>query len=105
MPQCLCVPIGQRTHSEVEALGLLLIGSSLTDVCLAHVGVRGGRFDRLRRLAVLEGLGHVKVLHCEHVLEGLHGCIKSLPHLVGSRPTQLQAISTIKCQFVNYQTI
>lgn len=81
MLQCLCVLICLRTHSEVEALGLLLIGSSLTDVCLAHVGVRGSRFDRLCGLAVLEGLGHIKVLHCEHVLKGLHGCIESLPHL------------------------
>lgn len=74
-------PIWPRTHSEVEALSLLLIGSSLTDVCLAHVGVRGSRFDRLCGLAVLEGLGHIKVLHCEHVLKRLHGCIKGLPHL------------------------
>lgn len=48
--------ISLKTHSEVEALCLLLIGSSLCDVCLAHVGVRGSRFNRLCGLAVLEGL-------------------------------------------------
>lgn len=56
MKQCLCALICLRTHSEVEALSLLLIGSSLSDVGLAHVGVRGSRFDRLCGLAVLEGL-------------------------------------------------
>lgn len=69
------------THSEVEALGLLLIGPPLADVGLAHVGVRRGRLDRLGGLAVLEGLGHVKVLHRQHVLEGLHRRIQSLLHL------------------------
>lgn len=69
------------THSEVEALGLLLIGPPLADVGLAHVGVRRGRLDRLGGLAVLEGLRHVKVLHSQHVLEGLHRRIQSLLHL------------------------
>lgn len=45
-----------RTYSKVEALSLLLIGTSLNNVCLAHVGVGGSRFDRLCGLAVLEGL-------------------------------------------------
>lgn len=57
-----------RTHGEVEALGLLLIGSSLSDVRLAHVGVRGSRLDRLRGLAVLEGLRNIEVFHGQHVL-------------------------------------
>lgn len=69
------------THGEVESFRLLLIGSSLADVGFAHVGVGGGRFHGLGGLAVLEGLGNVKVFHGEHVLEGLHGCVKCLPHL------------------------
>lgn len=81
MMPCLCALICPRTHSEVEALSLVLIGSSLHNVCLAHVGVRGSRFDRLSGLAVREGLRHIKVLHCEHVLKGLHGGVQSLPHL------------------------
>lgn len=59
----------------------MLIGPPLADVGLAHVGVRRGRLDRLGGLAVLEGLGHVKVLHRQHVLEGLHRRIQSLLHL------------------------
>lgn len=81
MLRCLCVLRSLWTHGEVEALGLLLIGPSLADVGLAHVGVGRGRLHRLCGLAVLEGLGHVEVLHCEHVMEGLHGCIQSLLHL------------------------
>lgn len=80
---CLAHPVCVRatTHGEVESFRLLLIGSSLADVGFAHVGVGGGRFHRLGGLAVLEGLGNVKVFHGEHVLEGLHGCVKCLPHL------------------------
>lgn len=81
---CSVPPSEQRcvgTHGEVEAFRLLLIGSSLADVCLAHVGVGGGGFHRLGGLAVLESLGNVKVLHGEHVLKGLHGRVKRLPHL------------------------
>lgn len=85
-----CALICLRTHSEVEALSLLLIGSSLTDVCLAHVGVRGSGFDRLCGLAVLEGLWHIEVLHCEHVLEGLHGRVEGLPHLTHTHSRQTQ---------------
>ena len=69
------------THSEVEALGLLLIGSSPSNIDFAHVGVGRGRLDRLSGLAVLESLRHIKVLHRQHVLQCLHGGIQSLPHL------------------------
>lgn len=80
-PVCVCV----RTHGEVETFRLLLIGSSLTDVCLAHVGVGGGWFHWLGGLAMLEGLGNVKVFHSEHVLKGLHGCVKRLPNLTHTK--------------------
>ena len=76
-----CTCISLRTHGEVETLSFLLVSSPLNNVCLAHIGVRGSWFDRLCGLAMLEGIWNIKVLHSEHVLKGLHGGIKSLPHL------------------------
>lgn len=75
------VLVVRATHSEVEALGLLLIGSSPSNVDFAHVGVGRGRLDRLSGLAVLESLRHIKVLDRKHVLQRLHGGIQGLSYL------------------------
>ena len=87
-----------ESHREVEALRLLLVGAPLGHVGLAHGRVGGGRLHRLGGLAVLEGLGHVEVLHRQHVLQGLHGGVQSLPHLgdrtpLGERTSVLMSAS------------
>ena len=69
------------TYRKIEHFCLLLVGSPLGDVDLAHVGLGGGRLHRLRGPAVLEGVRDVKVLHGQHVLQGLHGGIQSFSNL------------------------
>lgn len=70
-----------RTHWEVEYFRLLLVGPPLGYIHLAHVGLRRHRLDGLGGAAVLEGVGDVKVLHRQHVLQRLHGRIQGLSHL------------------------
>ena len=84
----------RKFHREVEALCLLLVGAPLSHVRLAHGGVGGGGLDRLGGLAVLERLGHVEVLHRQHVLQRLHGGVQSLPHLEDQRTMLMMPVHT-----------
>lgn len=86
------------THCEVECLRLLLVGSPLGDVQLAHVRLGGHGLDGFGGAAVLEGVGDIKVLHRQHVLQRLHGGVQGLSHLhrcakkrIGSEAVTLKA--------------
>lgn len=81
------VPAGKQTagsgstYRKIKHFCLLLVCSPFGDVDLAHVGLRGSRLYRLCGPTVLEGVRDIKVLHGQHVLQGLHGGIQGFSHL------------------------
>lgn len=71
------------SHSEVEELRLLLVGSFLGQTRFVQVSVRHAGLDRLGGRAVGEALGHVEVLQHGHVLQRGQSRSPGLLHLDG----------------------
>lgn len=90
------------THWKVESFSLLLVSPPFSHIHSAHVGLRGHRFNGFCGAAVLEGIRHVKVLYCQHVLQRLHGGIQGLSHLQGRqmKPCNLFSPGPVFLSFV-----
>lgn len=69
------------THRKVERFCLLLVRPPLGHVQLAYVGLGSHRLNGFSGATMLKGIWYIKVFHCQHVLQCLHGGIQGLPHL------------------------